>query len=339
MKKLFISSAILALAVCAGSAVAADLPSHKGPPPVYIPPPPLWTGFYVGLNAGYGWGANTNASVATGQVFDIFNQVGLDPLSGLSALSASGTTNVQDSGFIGGGQVGYNYQWGNSWVIGLEADIQGAGIRGSNSFSGANAWNVFNVAVAIPIINQNLFAAAFDRSALTSTDIAKHTDWLGTVRGRVGWLATPTFLIFGTGGLAYGGVHAHVNQAQTINNNFTAAVLGAQVVNLNLPYSGVGAGNYQDTRVGWTAGGGFEWLFMPNWSVKAEALYYDLGSVTFANSPIAAVGPSFSILGVPVLPALSTINQGVTRIRYDGVIARVGVNYHFNWGAPVVASY
>jgi outer membrane immunogenic protein len=338
MSKFTLAKALLALALLTESAAAADLPSRKGPPPVFVPPPPLWTGFYVGLNAGYGWGANTNASIATGQLYDVFGAAGLDPLAVNSALSASAVRNVQDNGFIGGGQIGYNYQWRNDWVIGLEADIQGAAIRGDNAFGNATAWNVFNLGAPAAVLDQRFLAATFDRSALTSTDISKHTDWLGTVRARVGWLATPTLLIYGTGGLAYGGVQARVFQSQTINNLFTAGVFGIPFVSLNLPYSGASSGNYQDTRVGWTAGGGFEWMFLPNWSLKAEALYYDLGSVTFANSPIAAFGPSFSILGATILPPISTVNQGATRVHFDGVIARAGVNYHFNWGAiPTIA--
>ena len=57
MKKILFAVSAVALALSAGSAMAADLPSYKAPP-VYIPPPPMWTGFYAGLNAGYGWGTS-----------------------------------------------------------------------------------------------------------------------------------------------------------------------------------------------------------------------------------------------------------------------------------------
>jgi outer membrane immunogenic protein len=371
MRTLF-SAVALALALSAGSALGADLPSIKGPPPPPPPPPPLWTGFYAGLNAGYGWGATTNVGVGTAQLSDgfgsntlntifgtavppgfpfgvgpLFNTI-LDPNAGASALAASGIANVQDSGFIGGGQIGYNYQWGASWVVGIEADIQGAGIRGQNGFAGGNAWNAFNQNITfpgLPAVLTPILNAQLNRSAAAFTDITKHTDWLGTVRGRLGWLATPTLLVFGTGGLAYGGVEARVFQNQTINNTASLTLFpnapnpAARTLALSLPFSGASVGRIQDTRVGWTAGGGLEWLFAPNWSVKTEALYYDLGHVTFANSPLMATGATLLIPGV-AFPFLGTINQSVTRVRFDGVIARVGVNYHFNWGAaPVVASY
>ncbi|MCC7346545.1 MAG: porin family protein, partial [Variibacter sp.] len=69
--------------------------------------------------------------------------------------------------------------------------------------------------------------------------------------------------------------------------------------------------------VGWTAGGGVEYMFAPNWSLKAEALYYDLGSRNY------------------LVDAGLTVNAS-----HRGAVARGGINYHFNWGgAPVVARY
>jgi outer membrane immunogenic protein len=93
---------------------------------------------------------------------------------------------------------------------------------------------------------------------------------------------------------------------------------------------------FNDTRLkaGFTGGGGLEWMFLPNWSVKAEALYYDLGRTTFNQNFVQTLGPGG--LGI----ALS--NTGTrTTFRNNGVIARAGLNYHFSWGAPapVVARY
>lgn len=101
--------------VLATGALAADLPSIKGPP-VYTPPPPplpTWTGFYLGVNGGYGGG---NVSFNT-----------FDP-AGLLVLHNS----VSSGGFIGGGQGGFNYQFPTSnFVLGGEADFDGSTVRGS----------------------------------------------------------------------------------------------------------------------------------------------------------------------------------------------------------------
>ena len=157
-------------------------------------------------------------------------------------------------------------------------------------------------------------------STLIQSGLAsKSLDYFGTVRGRLGFLATPTLLVYGSAGLAYGGA-----QASTLIGQ---AITGAPAVP-NL-YSAFGS--VSNTRVGWTAGGGVEWLFLPNWSVKVEYLYYDLGSVTYGLSPLA----NFTTGGT-----LFTLGAPVSRTHFNGNIVRVGVNYHFNWGAPpVVAKY
>jgi outer membrane immunogenic protein len=75
-------------------------------------------------------------------------------------------------------------------------------------------------------------------------------------------------------------------------------------------------------------------MFLPNWSVKAEALYYDLGRSTFNQNFSQTLLPA-----VFAIPISRTATQ--TTWRNNGVIARAGINYHFNWGAPgpVVARY
>src|SRR5262249_38728094 len=125
-----------------GVALAADLP-RAAPPPVYIPPapPPLWTGFYIGLDAGGTWSSSNTIDVATVPVFSLSPALNLfpGPASRAGALAATGTLPVSQQGaFIGGGQLGHNYQFGPSFVAGIEADIQGiAGARESSSRFGA----------------------------------------------------------------------------------------------------------------------------------------------------------------------------------------------------------
>jgi opacity protein-like surface antigen len=178
-----------------------------------------------------------------------------------AAASATGSNNGSNGGFIGGGQIGYNWQFYNSFVAGLEADIQG--IAGSNG--GRSAIRVVPVGVDSNDNNSNYIGVTSARGNL---------QYIGTVRGRLGWLATPTLLLYGTGGLAYGGVT--LNTYTQVTNDYYSAEPG---FGAHLPPS-FGGVNFSNTQVGWTAGGGLEWMFFPNWSAKVEYLYYDLGTVT-----------------------------------------------------------
>jgi outer membrane immunogenic protein len=109
MKKILLSS--VALLGLATGAMAADLPSRRAPAPIIAAVPVFtWTGFYVGVNAGYGWNANDSITVG-GVRFDLDDE----------------------GGFVGGAQAGYNYQIG-SFVVGLEGDIQYADFGGDDRF-------------------------------------------------------------------------------------------------------------------------------------------------------------------------------------------------------------
>ncbi|MFK0164177.1 outer membrane protein [Rhizobium sp. NPDC090279] len=156
MRKFLGSSVFLTAVVAASVGYAADL-SVSTPPqaPVETAPVFSWTGFYVGVNAGYGFGGNDEVG---------FHSRG-DYLGRFGKL--------EGSGFLGGAQVGYNYQFDPNWVVGLEADFQGADI--SDSFT-------------------NGIASASSK-----------IDWYGTVRPRIGYAYDNT-LFYGTGGFAYGHV-------------------------------------------------------------------------------------------------------------------------------------
>jgi outer membrane immunogenic protein len=280
----------------------------------------MWTGFYVGLNAGGTWANSNQQVVAVGPVgAGTFWSPGLvtseqpSYLGAFSlAASGSGFNSGNNGGFIGGGQVGYNWQVYNSFVLGVEADIQG--------LSGNSATRTVATGAAVPGLLGGLFGDSF--SAVHS--IRGGLDYLGTVRGRLGWLFTPTLLVYGTGGFAFGG--ATLNYGSVV----TPGGFGGLFMT-----SAAGGVNYSDTQPGWTAGGGLEWMFMPNWSAKAEYLYYDLGTVT---QGFALVSNS-SFLGAG--PVDTAIFGGQVRARLNGNVVRAGVNYHFNWGAaaPVVARY
>lgn len=156
MRKILGSTAFLLATVAASAVYAADL-SVSTPPqaPVETAPVFSWTGFYVGVNAGGGFGGN--------------DEVGFHSFG--NYLGRYGK--LDGSGFLGGGQIGYNYQFDPNWVVGLEADFQGADISDSFSSSAASA--------------------------------SSKIDWYGTVRPRIGYAYDNT-LFYGTGGLAYGHV-------------------------------------------------------------------------------------------------------------------------------------
>ena len=287
------------VALMSGSALAADLPVLKAPP--VLPPPPLWTGFYFGANVGAIFDAGSGVTTTA---FPLYNDAGaaaLQPASFFgtaSALAVPGSTSLSNVGVIGGGQVGYNWQFTN-FVAGIEADIQGATLSSAANLSGAATESSTGSMVA------------------GQSQLSKTLNYLGTVRGRVGYLVTPTLLIYGTGGLAYGGM-------VFTNGLFLSSA------NPNYPLSAVSA-NYSDAHIGWTAGGGVEWMFLANWSAKAEYLYYDLGSVSATNIAAAPVASG----------ALLYAAYYQSSARFNGNIVRAGINYHFSWftPAPVVAKY
>jgi outer membrane immunogenic protein len=304
MKKTLMTASAAALLLATASAFAADLPSRKDEP-VYVPPPVLtWTGFYVGLNAGGVFGGNNDTSIGTaaGAInTGVLSATGVNHALDYAVASNAYLPGNNFGGFIGGGQVGYNYQWGN-FVIGLETDIQG--VAGTSTTTTANG----------------LASIAGESPVAAGMQASRSLDYLGTVRGRIGYLVTPTLLIYGTGGFAYGGATSY------------AGIIAAETVPTGLLPTGA-AGSFSDILTGWTAGGGLEWMFMPNWSAKLEYLYYDLGNATYALSPM--VGS----LAAP--PAIAFAHASAVSARYNGNIVRAGVSYHFNWGAPapVLAKY
>jgi outer membrane immunogenic protein len=178
----------------AGTAFAADLPTRKGPPvaPVYIPPAFTWTGFYVGVNAGGAWENNGNNNN--------FFPVGAVPVNGTFFPVASNGGNR--SGFIGGVQGGYNYQFtpGAGFVLGVEADIDWADI--GHNHNGAGLFTSFTV--------PQFPGTVFSPSGLAAATHNNNNQWNGTVRLRAGY-AWDRFLVYATGGLAYGAISNNGN--------------------------------------------------------------------------------------------------------------------------------
>lgn len=234
--KLVLAAAALALGAPAFAADLGPAPAEPAASAAYS-----WSGPYVGLHLGYGWG-DVDVAVLSG---------------GLPAPLVSGDYDID--GFLGGIQLGYNIQF-DSFVLGLETDLSWSGMDGE-----------------------------FDLLAGTAHPAhASSVDWFGTVRLRAG-LAVDEALFYVTGGLAYGGVD-HV---------FARTVTG-------IPFA-----ESSDAEFGWTLGAGLEYAFSPNWTLKAEYLYVDLGGQNLSG----IFDPNFPIFDVDYETRFHT--------------ARVGLNYRF----------
>jgi outer membrane immunogenic protein len=268
MKPILLGAAAVALAV--SGAYAADLPSQKYTPeaPVVYAPAFTWTGFYVGVNAGYTWGDS-------GATYTYFSPTNAPLPAFPKGFLALGSDNDQ-SGFTGGGQAGYNFQF-NQFVLGVEGDINYIGGSESKRFA------------AVDISGDQSF------SAYNSGGV----DWLGTLRARAGF-AADQFLIYATGGLAFGGTDSSTSFAYFDNATFTN------------PSTLAWSGNSSDTGFGWTVGAGVEYAFTSNWTAKLEYLYYDLGDNTYTLTDINGAGFTANI-----------------KQEYTGNIVRAGVNYKF----------
>ncbi len=163
---------------------------------------------------------------------------------------ANGSNSAHASGWVAGGQLGYDWQNG-AFVYGLEADLSGMNFK--SEMNGGLTSNF-----GIPA------------SASTTAKV----DWYGTVRGRLGWASGP-LLLYGTGGLAYGKVE--------LNSDFNVAFPP-----LGTP--GALSSQTSPVKTGWVAGGGLEYKVLPNLALNLEYQYVDLGTVSLFSSttvPIA----------------------------------------------------
>ena len=135
-------------------------------------------------------------------------------------------------------------------------------------------------------------------------------DWFGTLRARAGVVVHEDWLLYTTGGLAY----AQVNHKVSDN----CILCGNSIFNLG-PFEQ----SNKDKKVGWTVGGGAEYLHDSHWRLRAEALYVDLGSETHSY-----VIPGSQTIGE------QTATAGTVVGKWDDQfwVARLGLTYAF--GAP-----
>jgi outer membrane immunogenic protein len=294
MKKLAI--AIAAIALIGTPAFAADM-AVKAPPAA---PAPIynWTGWYLGVNAGASFGnVNTdfNAPVTAAATFLA--------ASGSSTFGFAGSDRTYPSGFMGGGQIGYNWQVSPLWVVGVEADFQGALERDSstltNNFSGLLAGSGGGDSFSGPVTGS------------TVLDYQTKIDWFGTVRARFGYVwGNGNVFSYVTGGLAYGKVDLE-------GTNTVSGAFGG------IPFSGTGAFSHNAVNTGWVLGYGTEGrLATPGWTWKIEGLYMDLGHL---DTTASVVSSNFSIIGITG----NATGQVAMQSHFTDGILRAGLNYKF----------
>jgi outer membrane immunogenic protein len=221
-----------------GSALAADL-AYKAPPPP-LPPAPSWTGFYIGANGGWGW-ANANATVT--------------PFGAALTDFGGGTISGNTNGAVFGGQAGYNWQWNQNWVIGIEVDVDGGGAGSSHHFTTASGLG--------PTGNDGFGGSS-------------KLDYLTTVRGRIGYIWGQGLLYF-TGGGAWAGFH----HDGILSTNTVAGAIGQSAV-----------GDWSNTASGYAIGAGYEWMIADHWIARGEYLYYNFSNNNNRSftSPVCADG-------------------------------------------------
>lgn len=230
----FLTAAVIGTFACTGAVSAADLPAR-----VYTKAPIAtvynWTGFYVGGSLGGRWADVDGTTLSWGG--------GPPPIPALAQASYDSST------FRGGGYAGYNWQVSPNWLVGLEGDIAwGDGSKRLNYMQG----------IVLP-------------GTGSFSEFRQH--WDAGIRGRLGYLFAPNWLLYVTGGVQWQNVDATVSCAA-----ITCGGLAFTQKN-------------ERTLVGWTIGGGIEAALWTNWLVRAEYRYAEFGSWTtsFGPPPVAVV--------------------------------------------------
>ena len=289
MKTVWIVAAAIAAAmfgVVAAQAGDDDARRASSPALVYN-----WTGFHVGVNAGYGFGDRT-ATFAAGDplIEGLTTGPGFPP----GTRIPSGSYGLK--GATWGVQAGYDVQLAPSWVAGLEADFNGVDFD-------ASATSVFRMGMGLGFSDVVNLAAT--RSA----------DWFGTVRGRIGWLPAERLLVYGTGGLAYGQI-----KDTLVFNGPANAVANNATYGFECPGTGASCfvGSSSRLAAGYAVGGGLEYAVSRQFTLRAEYLYVNFGSSSLSASTVVPRAGGYA-------PASFASDLG----DFSFYVVRASLNYRF----------
>ncbi|MGQ0684073.1 outer membrane protein [Bradyrhizobium sp.] len=241
-----------------------------------------WSGIYAGIHAGWGrtsGNPGTASLSTTGYALPVLETQNLD---------------LRSNGSLFGGQLGLNWQVNPSWVIGVEGDITGTGLKGS-------ATGAPMCGPPYCVFVTTVFGA--------SQHMAQDINWLASLRGRLGYSWGPS-MVYLTGGAAWANINYSANSADAVwicNGGGGGGAGCAYPASLN------------STKAGWALGAGYEAMIAANWSLRAEYLYYSFGG-----------GATTSVDGTPAAACqVATCSATYTFWGADIHTARVGVNYRF----------
>jgi outer membrane immunogenic protein len=237
-------------------AFAADLAPAPMEPEAPIVAPFTWSGFYIGI---WGGGRTVDTDWETTEAYDPDG----DPIVFESDPEASDSSTSLRGAIYGG----FNWQFAPTWVAGIEADVGFANNDGDID--------------RIPGLDDT-------GDSFAETEL----DWDGSVRARLGFLITPTVMLYGTGGVAF----------QNGEFNVTCPA----DTNVCDPAAGTQSFSNDETLVGWTVGGGIEAALMGNWLVRADYRYSDFGSSDFE-----AIPPTSTTFGADAEVDVTTHTFGV----------------------------
>ncbi len=285
MKKVSFANAAFVALLTVGPAIAADVPApvYKSAPPPFVVQD-SWTGFYIGTALGWKEGNSTWTTTSLQEVppFVVF-------------VDGTSPRNFKPSTGRFGGYLGYDRQFSPQWVAGVEIDAAYA--------------DKTVTAAGIPGCAASCFPGSLGPGADLSSVRMK---WDASLRARLGFLVSPTVLLYGTGGVAWQNVATSATCQHSLADPFCFVVAGNPLF----------TATNSTTRTGWTIGGGIDVKVATNWYVRGEYRYANFGTWTDALSlSLGAATPNI-------------VNY---QLKLNTQIATFGIAYKF--GGPVVARY
>ncbi len=270
-----------------GLTAAASAADYRAAP-VPMAPVFTWTGFYAGINAGYIWNE--------GNIRDLCHNTAGVPF-GADCNFPRIITSPESSSWLAGGQLGYNYQTPNRWVFGAEIDLQVTDLNRANTSLD---------------VGTLLVGGAGGPLNIPYTGRAE-IDWFGTARGRLGY-AWDRLLVYGTGGAIF----ANVTTSHFLEYQFPP---GAAVTAVTGVFSSIAS--HDSIVPGFIVGGGFEYAFTNNLSLKVEGMYYELSETHSGNRNFRDRNFNNPTGGI----------RHETFAEHEGFLVRGGINWRF-WSGP-----